>query len=80
MSEEEGILGTVWNEWETNWTGVDVQTEQQVTNPNRRVNTWFAEQEPRFEEELNGQGRAQVSTTATITTTYNNQEKVLILI
>ena len=48
MAEEEGILGTVWNEWETNWTGVDVQTEQQVTNPNRRVNTWFAEQEPRF--------------------------------
>ena len=69
MAEEEGILGTVWNEWETNWTGVDVQSEQQVTNPNARVNTWFAEQEPRFEEELNGQGRAQVSTTTTVTTT-----------
>ena len=25
MAEEQGILGTVWNEWETNWTGVDVE-------------------------------------------------------
>ena len=24
MAEENGILGTVWNEWETNWTGVEV--------------------------------------------------------
>ena len=27
MAEEEGILGTVWNEWETTWTGVEVETE-----------------------------------------------------
>ena len=27
MAEEEGIVGTVWNEWETNWTGVDVEVE-----------------------------------------------------
>ena len=28
MLEESGVLGTVWNEWETNWTGInsDVQT------------------------------------------------------
>ena len=26
MAEETGILGTVWNEWETNWTGKDVST------------------------------------------------------
>lgn len=28
MIEESGVLGTVWNEWETNWTGInsDVQT------------------------------------------------------
>lgn len=24
MAEEEGILGTVWNEWETNWSGVEI--------------------------------------------------------
>ena len=27
MAEEEGILGTVWNEWETNWTGVEIDTQ-----------------------------------------------------
>ena len=25
MAEEQGILGTVWNEWETNWTGVEIE-------------------------------------------------------
>jgi len=33
MSKEEGILGTVWNEWETNWTGREV-TE---TTSNKRL-------------------------------------------
>jgi len=31
MSEQTGILGTVWNEWETNWTGVDVSEESNTT-------------------------------------------------
>lgn len=26
MAEESGILGTVWNEWETNWSGVETST------------------------------------------------------
>ena len=26
-AEEDGILGTVWNEWETNWTGRQVEVE-----------------------------------------------------
>ena len=30
MAEEQGILGTVWNEWETNWTGVEID---QWTDP-----------------------------------------------
>ena len=34
MVESQGILGTVWNEWETNWTGVevDVTVEREFTN------------------------------------------------
>ena len=36
MAEETGILGTVWNEWETNWTGVEVDTE--VTTQGGQVN------------------------------------------
>ena len=31
LAEETGILGTVWNEWETNWTGVDIASQQDVT-------------------------------------------------
>lgn len=26
--EDEGALGTVWNEWETNWSGSEVETER----------------------------------------------------
>ena len=26
MAEEQNILGTVWNEWETNWTGVEIDS------------------------------------------------------
>ena len=26
MAEESGILGTVWNEWETNWSGIETDT------------------------------------------------------
>jgi len=32
MAEENGILGTVWNEWETNWTGKDVSTSSTTFN------------------------------------------------
>jgi len=28
MAEEDGILGTVWNEWETNWSGVETDTSR----------------------------------------------------
>jgi hypothetical protein len=30
MAEEEGILGTVWNEWETNWTGIESTSDTNV--------------------------------------------------
>ena len=42
MAEESGILGTVWNEWETNWTGtaIDSSTSTRVraTDAERRAN------------------------------------------
>ena len=30
MAEEEGILGTVWNEWETNWVGEEIELQTQT--------------------------------------------------
>jgi hypothetical protein len=54
-AKEDGILGTVWNEWETNWTGRQVETEVQnrgrgarMTN-GRRGNGrdfWWSRMEP----------------------------------
>jgi hypothetical protein len=35
MAEETGILGTVWNEWETNWTGRDVNTSTSLSRQRR---------------------------------------------
>ena len=31
LAEETGILGTVWNEWETNWTGTSTTTDTSTT-------------------------------------------------
>lgn len=39
-AKEQGILGTVWNEWETNWTGRQVETEvssRRTTRSERRA-------------------------------------------
>ena len=64
MAEEEGILGTVWNEWETNWVGVEEQVETQFVD----VDDWITDIDD-DEDDGNGQGRAQITTTTTITTT-----------
>lgn len=36
MAEETGILGTVWNEWQTNWTGVDTNSDVNTVGGRRR--------------------------------------------
>ena len=69
-AEEEGILGTVWNEWETNWTGRQVETEV-VNTPGRRfINArgraaWWARQRA-----AGGQ-----QTTISATTVTSNQSR-----
>ena len=40
MAEESGILGTQWNEWETNWTGTEVDVSV-VTTGGGRMNDWW---------------------------------------
>src|SRR6056300_680833 len=37
LTEETGILGTVWNEWETNWTGVEVESDTTSTGGGTRA-------------------------------------------
>ena len=40
MAEESGILGTQWNEWETNWTGTEVDVST-TTGGGGRMNDWW---------------------------------------
>ena len=86
LAEEQGILGTVWNEWETNWTGVEVETQNDVTGtpPARRQrqepvearNWWWIDGEPEFDFfDIGTAGGGQQSTTITTTTTTTGQSR-----
>src|SRR5210317_1801716 len=78
LAEETGILGTVWNEWETNWTGVDIdeRTETTGTAPGRRGRNFFGlpwwlqenEREDFFDIGTVGGGNQTTITTTTTTT------------
>jgi hypothetical protein len=72
MAEETGILGTVWNEWETNWTGIEVDVDTQRTG--NRVNFRGLP----FEDGFFGIGTGRLGdsqTTITATTTTQNQSR-----
>ena len=60
LAEESGILGTVWNEWETNWFGVD---EDIRVEPQRDL-WWFG-----------GRGRNNRTNQSITTTTTSNQSR-----
>ena len=86
MAEENGILGTVWNEWETNWTGVDIDesTETTGTAPGRRGRNQFGlpwwlqedEREDFFDIGTAGGGRQNTTTTTTTTTSGQSRDGV----
>jgi hypothetical protein len=57
-AKEDGILGTVWNEWETNWSGRQVETEVVNRGRNDDNGRWW-------------RARVQVDTIATTTVTSN---------
>ena len=52
-AEEAGVLGTVWNEWETNWSGTEVDVNENATTSTT----------------TNDDGNAVTTTTTTNTTT-----------
>ena len=59
-AEEQGLLGTVWNEWETNWFGTD--EELRGTEDLARGAWW---------RRGIGEGRFNVTTSSVVTTTSN---------
>lgn len=74
MAEESGILGTVWNEWETNWTGVE--TDVSITGGGME---WGGMDEIDAAEFRRGRwgrrGRRTGSTTTTATTVTQQQAR-----
>ena len=78
MAEETGILGTVWNEWQTNWTGVDSNSDitrvggRRGTRPGGRGGTFNERIE---EEEFFVGGGGQIQTVTTTTTTRNQSRE-----
>ena len=66
-AKETGILGTVWNEWETNWAGRQVET--QITATTRAGDdTWFDQRRATPNTQA-----GQITTTATTVT--SNQSR-----
>ena len=63
MAESQGILGTVWNEWETNWTGREVLS---TTRQNR--GTFRRDTATRLRG-VDGTGRANRARADVVTTT-----------
>ena len=81
MAEQSGILGTVWNEWETNWTGIE--TDVSVTGGGGQ-NNWFFDgwaiggggigAEGGFGGQVGWQPFARGGTTTTTATTVTQQQ------
>jgi hypothetical protein len=80
MVEENGIAGTVWNEWETNWTGVevDVTVESEFVNGTGGLGQgdfWWEGEQGRgggmnvIDGVFNQGGREKITTTTATTTT-----------
>ena len=90
MAEEDGILGTVWNEWETNWSGIDVDEKSETTGNRGRGggrgrdeaeevrNFWWTDGEPEMWDANDietADGAGQNVTSITTTTTTTGQSR-----
>jgi hypothetical protein len=79
MADETGILGTVWNEWETNWTGTDVDVT--TTGGAGGGGNWWNFGDIGGEggfaggRQMRGFGFQQSTTTTTATTVTENQAR-----
>ena len=72
MADENGILGTVWNEWETNWTGVESSTTTETNWVDEGEGTVWS----RLRRRRNRQGFATTSVTATTTTQQQSRSGI----
>ena len=76
MAEESGILGTQWNEWETNWTGVEIDSSTAAGGGNVLFLGGVGNemgQGGTGQTGANFQGQPVTTTTATTVTTQQSQ-------
>ena len=78
MAEESGILGTQWNEWETNWTGTEVDVSTTSGGGRGGMNDWWdaGNEMGQFGTGFRGFGfQRQSITTTTATTVTTGQAR-----
>jgi hypothetical protein len=78
MAEQNDILGTVWNEWETNWTGVEVDVQVERENAGRMGGGadmwWNVDEFGRVGQGFRGFNGGRVKVTTTTATTVTEQQ------
>lgn len=69
----QGVLGTVWNGWQTQWTGQPVLTNSQLTSvAMATVGRWTAAVATRTDTYATVVGQSRSGTTTTVIPTYTN--------
>ena len=72
MADQQGIFGTVWNEWETNWSGTDTE----VSTSGGGFGNWWNGTDGEFGAAgFRGFGFQQSTTTTTATTVTDHQSR-----
>ena len=74
MAEESGILGTQWNEWETNWTGTEVDVSTTTGGAGGMNDWWDVGIGGEAGGGFRGFGFQQQSNTTTTATTVTTQQ------
>lgn len=68
----QGVLGTVWNGWQTQWTGAPVLTNSQIAAAMAVANGWTAAIVTKTDTYATTVGQTRSGTTTTVVPTYSN--------
>lgn len=70
----QGVLGTVWNDWQTQWTGTPVVTSQAITSVQfANVGYWWAAAATVTTTTATTVGQARTGITTTVVPTYSTE-------
>ena len=72
MADERGVLGTIWNEWQTSWSGSEVIASDQAIIDSRTGRRAIGRTSSRTTRQERGRGRVRNVATTRTTTTFQN--------